>query len=260
MEFEGKLALVTGAASGIGAALTRIFVERGARVFATDLDADKLRTLARELGAGVIPYGVDLAEPSQVEAMVHAAIRALGGLDVLVNNAGIGSLARATDLAPEDWRRLMAVNLDAAFYAARAALPALIERRGNIVCTASVSGMAADYRFTGYNVSKAALIALVRSLAVDYAEEGVRVNAVSPGYTLTPLTDPMMGSVREAWKDSVPMRRAARPEEIAEVIAFLASARASYITGENVVVDGGKMAHTGQPDVYRMHAKELGAN
>jgi meso-butanediol dehydrogenase / (S,S)-butanediol dehydrogenase / diacetyl reductase len=260
MEFKGKSALVTGAASGIGAALTRIFVERGARVFAADLDADKVTALSRGLGPAVMPYTVDLEDPSQVEAMVHAAIEGLGGLDILVNNAGIGSLARATDLKPEEWRKVMAVDLDAAFYAARTALPTLIKRRGNIVCTASISGMAADYRFTAYNVAKAGLIALVRNLAVDYAEEGVRVNAVSPGYTLTPLTDPMMTPVREAWKASVPMRRAARPEEIAEVIAFLASDRASYITGENLVVDGGKMAHTGQPDVYRMHAQTQGTH
>jgi meso-butanediol dehydrogenase/(S,S)-butanediol dehydrogenase/diacetyl reductase len=259
MELDGRLALVTGAASGIGAAVARLMVRRGARVFAADVDGAKLAGLATELGEAVVPYVVDLSERAQVEAMVVAAVQALGGLDILVNNAGIGSLARATDLDPDEWRKVMAIDLDAVFFASRAALPALIARRGNIVCTASISGMAADYRFTAYNAAKAGLIGLVRNLAIDYAPEGVRVNAVSPGYTLTPITEPMLQPVREAFAATIPMRRAAQPEEIAEVIAFLASDRASYVTGQNIAVDGGKMAHTGQPDVYEMHAR-LGGN
>jgi meso-butanediol dehydrogenase/(S,S)-butanediol dehydrogenase/diacetyl reductase len=255
MEFEGKLALVTGAASGIGAAVTRIFAARGARVLAADRDGEKLQVLAAELKGAVVPHVADLAERAQVEAMVASALDRLGGLDILVNNAGVGSLARATDLDPEEWRKVMAIDLDAVFLASRAALPALIERRGNIVCTASISGMAGDYRFTAYNAAKAGLIGLVRNLAVDYAAEGVRVNAVSPGYTLTPLSATKRPEVMEAFLAAVPMRRAAQPAEIAEVIAFLASDRASYLTGQNIAVDGGVTAHTGQPDVAGLYAR-----
>jgi meso-butanediol dehydrogenase/(S,S)-butanediol dehydrogenase/diacetyl reductase len=255
MEFDGKLALVTGAASGIGAATARILVARGARVLAADRDVDKLQALAAELKGAAVPHMVDVSERAQVEAMVEAAIARLGGLDILVNNAGIGSLARATDLDPEEWRKVMAVDLDAVFWASRAALPTLVARRGNIVCTASISGMAADYRFTAYNAAKAGLIGLVRNLAIDYAAEGVRVNAVSPGYTLTPLSKTSRPEVAEAFVAAVPMRRAAQPEEIAEVIAFLASERASYLTGQNIAVDGGVTAHTGQPDVAGIYAR-----
>lgn len=255
MEFAGKLALVTGAASGIGLAVTRLLAHGGARVMAADLDRAKLDALKSELGVAVDTCVADLADPEAVEPMVHAAIEALGGLDILINNAGIGSLARATELDPAEWRKVMAIDLDAVFLASRAALPTLIARRGAIVCTASISGMAGDYRFTAYNAAKAGLIGLVRNLAIDYAADGVRVNAVSPGYTRTPLTAPSRPEVRAAFIDAVPMRRAAEPEEIAEVIAFLASDRASYLTGQNIAVDGGMTAHTGQPDVFALRER-----
>jgi meso-butanediol dehydrogenase/(S,S)-butanediol dehydrogenase/diacetyl reductase len=259
MEFDGKLALVTGAASGIGRATTRLLAQRGARVLAADIDAARLEALKAELGEAVIAHEVDLEQPDQVEAMVAAAIGALGGLDVLVSNAGVGAMGRATELATGVWRKIMAIDLDAAFLAARAALPALIARRGAIVYTASVSGMAADYDLTAYNVAKAGLIGLVRNLAVDYAAEGVRVNAVSPGYTATPPTDAMPEGVKAAFVERVPMGRAARPEEIAEVIVFLASDRASYLTGQNIAIDGGLMAHTGWPDRATLRARSAGS-
>lgn len=254
MEFAGKLALVTGAGSGIGAAVARLLVARGARVFAADVQMQGLDALVGELGEAVIPYKVDLASQAETEAMVAAAIEALGGLDVLINNAGVGSFARATDLDPDEWRRVMAVDLDAVFLASRAALPALLARRGAIVCTASISGMAADYGFTAYNAAKAGLLGLVRNLAIDYAPQGVRVNAVSPGYTATPMTGRSAAAVQAAFAAAVPMRRAAAPEEIAEVICFVASDRASYMTGANIVVDGGVTAHTGQPDIAAIYA------
>lgn len=257
MELEGKLALVTGAASGIGAAVTRLLVQRGARVFAADINGAKLKELADELRQGIVPYQVDISERAQVEAMVSKAIDSLQGLNVLVNNAGIGSVGRAADLDPDEWRKVLAVDLDAAFLASRSALPKLIEQRGNIVCTASISGLGGDYGFTAYNTAKAGLIGLVRNMAVDYAEQGVRVNAVSPGMTKTPMTDVMPEASRQAFAATVPMRRPGKPEEVAEVIAFLASDRASYVTGQNIVVDGGLMAHTGQPNIFALRASRL---
>jgi len=249
MEFNGKLAFVTGAANGIGAAVTRLLVERGARVVAVDVNRDALEKVKAELGTNVEAYTADLADPTQAEMMVEAGIQALGGLDILINNAGVGFLARAAELDLEQWRRVLSIDLDAVFLASRAALPTLIRRRGNIVCTASVSGIAGDYRFTAYNAAKAGLIGLVRNLAVDYATEGVRVNAVSPGFTLTATTSTMPQKTQANFAAAVPMRRAAQPQEIAEVIVFLASERASYVTGQNIIVDGGLTAHTGLPDV-----------
>ena len=260
MEFEGKRAVVTGAASGIGAAVTRLLVRAGARVVAADIAQSKLEALAEELGASVMPHLVDLSLRPGVEAMVQAAVEAFGGLDILVNNAGIGAFARAGDLDPEIWRKVLAIDLDAVFYASRIALPHLIESQGNIVCTASISGMGADFGFTAYNAAKAGVLALVRNMAIDYAARGVRVNAVSPGFTLTALTEQMPPPFREAYADNVPMKRAGTPEEIAEAIVFLASGRASYITGQNLTVDGGLTAWTGQPNTYDLiHQMTAGA-
>ena len=250
MTFEAKRVIVTGAASGIGAAVARLFLDRGAQVFAVDVAQDALMAFAAEIGA--IPHVADLADPEAPGAMVHAGVERLGGLDILVNNAGIGALARAADLAPAIWRRVMAIDLDAVFLAARAALPHLIESRGCIVNTASISGIAADYGFTAYNAAKAGVIGLTRNLAIDYAPQGVRVNAVSPGFTATPLVGSTPPAVVDMFLARIPMRRAGTAEDMAKAIAFLASDDAGYITGHNLVVDGGITAHTGQPDLPGM--------
>jgi meso-butanediol dehydrogenase/(S,S)-butanediol dehydrogenase/diacetyl reductase len=255
MEFAGKAAIVTGAASGIGAETARLLVEAGAKVLAVDVDQAKLQAVADKLGDSAVPHVADMAERGQVEAMVQAAVDRFGGLDVLVNNAGIGSLARAGDLDPDEWRRVMAVDLDAVFWASRAALPHLIARRGAIVSTASISGMAADYAFTAYNVAKAGVIAFTRCMAIDYAGQGVRVNCVSPGFVASPMTSGAPQATKDEFVRRVPMQRAAAPEELAQAIVFLASPRASYVTGHNFVVDGGLMAHTGQPDVLSIRAQ-----
>jgi meso-butanediol dehydrogenase/(S,S)-butanediol dehydrogenase/diacetyl reductase len=255
MEFAGKAAIVTGAASGIGAETARLLVEAGAQVLAVDVDQAKLQAVAAKLGDGCIPHVADMAERSQVEGMVEAAVDRFRGLDVLVNNAGIGSLGRTADLDPDDWRRVMAIDLDAVYWASRRALPHLVASKGSIVSTASISGMAADYAFTAYNVAKAGVIAFTRCMAIDYAAQGVRVNCVSPGFVATPLTGVSPQATQAEFIRRVPMQRAARPEELAQAIVFLASPRASYVTGHNFVVDGGVMAHTGQPDVLAIRAQ-----
>jgi meso-butanediol dehydrogenase/(S,S)-butanediol dehydrogenase/diacetyl reductase len=247
--FAGKRAVVTGAASGIGAAVVRLLCDEGAVVLAVDTNHDGLAALVAASGVGAFAHVADLARQDEVEAMIAAAVARFDGLDILVNNAGIGSLARAADLDPADWRRVMAVDLDAVFYAARVALPHLAASRGCIVNTASISGVGADYGFTAYNAAKAGVLGLTRVLAIDHARQGVRVNAVSPGFTATPMTALMPATVTDAFAAAVPMGRAGTPEEMADAIAFLASDRASYITGQNLIVDGGISAHTGQPDV-----------
>ena len=249
MEFAGKVALVTGASSGIGEAVTRLFAERGARVLAVGTNIERLSRVASSAGDRIAAHVADLAHQAEAERAIKTAVERFGALDILVNNASVASLGRAGDLDPAEWRRVTAIDLDAVFYASRVALPHLIERRGCIVNTGSLSGSAADYAFTAYNVAKAGVIALTRCMAIDYAAAGVRVNCVSPGFTRTPMNKNLPAQIAGALIDVIPMKRAGRVEEIAEAIAFFASDRASFITGQDLIVDGGLSAHTGQPDL-----------
>ena len=258
MRFDNKVALVTGAASGIGEAVARRLAAGGAQILAVDVNEAGLAALVGALGSGAVSHVADMAKQAAVEAMVAAVVERFGRLDILVNNAGVGSYKRTTELGPEEWRRVMAIDLDAVFFACRQALPHLIETRGCVVNTASISGMGADYGFTAYNTAKAAVIALTRVMAIDYAAQGVRVNSVSPGLTLTPLLAMSPQAYLDAYAEKVPMRRGGQPDEIAAVIAFLASDDASYITGQNIAVDGGMTAWTGSPDVSEIMQSSRG--
>lgn len=251
--FDDKVAVITGGASGIGAATARLLAAGGTRVAIADLPGSAGPALAEELGGLFV--ACDVAERAQVEALVAAAIDRFGGLDLLVNNAGIGSFGEAPDLDPESWRRVLAVDLDAVFYGARAAIPAMRARGGGtIVNVASISGMAGDYGFAAYSAAKGAVINYTRTLAIDHAKDNIRVNSVCPGLVDTPLTGAFktIPGLADLWQAGIPMGRAARPEEIAQVIVFLLSDAASYMTGSNVVVDGGATAHTGQPNLVKL--------
>ena len=253
--FDDRIAIVTGGASGIGAATARLLAQGGARVMIGDLPGSAGAELAAELGGRFTPC--DVAERAQVETLVAAAVDAFGGLDLLVSNAGIGSFGEAPDLDPEAWRRVLAVDLDAVFFGARAAIPAMRARGGGaIVNVASISGMHGDYGFAAYSAAKGAVINFTRTLALDHAKDNIRVNAVCPGLVDTPLTGAFktVPGLAELWQAGIPMGRAARPEEIAQVIVFLLSDAASYMTGSNVVVDGGVTAHTGQPNLVKLMA------
>jgi meso-butanediol dehydrogenase/(S,S)-butanediol dehydrogenase/diacetyl reductase len=244
--FAGKRVLITGAASGIGEAAARLFAERGAKVFAADIQREKLEKVA---GKTMLTHIADMAKQDEIEGMVDAAVAAMGGLDVLFNNAGVGAIGEAADLDPAKWREVIAIDLDAVFYASRKALPHLVESRGSIISTASISGVGGDYGMTVYNAAKGAVINLTRAMAIDYAARGVRINSVSPGIIRTGLTAGIPEELIDEWRKRVPMARPGAPEEIAEVVLFLASDAASYLTGQNIIVDGGITAHTGQPDV-----------
>ena len=247
-EFSGKRVLVTGAASGIGRSCAQLLVERGARLLAVDLDQSGLDSLSGELGGSVVTFGADLSEQEPAEEMIDEAVSKLGGLDVLINCAGIGSFGRVTETDPAMWRKVHAIDLDAVFFACRKAMPHLVESQGNVVNVASISGLGGDYAFTAYNSAKAGVINLTRNMAVDFAKDGVRVNAICPGYVLTPLTSQMPAPIAEAFAAGVPIGRGAQPDEIAEAILFLASDRASFVTGHVMVADGGRTAATGQPN------------
>jgi meso-butanediol dehydrogenase/(S,S)-butanediol dehydrogenase/diacetyl reductase len=253
MRFKDKVAVVTGGASGIGAAAVRLFAEEGAAVVIADLNEPAGQALAAELGdEAAIFIRCDVAERAEVETLIEHAIGRFTRIDVLFNNAGIGAFAETPDLDPETWARVIAVDLNAVFYACRAAIPHMRRTGGGaIVNTASISGLFGDYAFTAYNAAKGAVVNYTRALAIDHARDNIRVNALCPGLIDTPLTEAakQLQGVFEAWTETIPMRRAGTPQEMAKVVAFLASDDASYVTGAMLVADGGKTAHTGQPDL-----------
>ncbi|NML92678.1 MULTISPECIES: SDR family NAD(P)-dependent oxidoreductase [Novosphingobium] len=253
MRFKDKVAIATGGASGIGAAFVRRLHGEGASVMIADLDAEKGGALAAELGERAAFRQVDVSDPAAMAALAQATADTFGGIDVLFNNAGIGCFGETPDLDIEQWKRVIAINLDAVFYGSKAVIPFMRQRGGGaIVNTASASGMAADYAFTAYNAAKAGVINYTRCLAIDHARDGIRANAICPGPVDTPLlvtgVDAIQG-LRADWERRVPMNRFADPAEIAAVAAFLASDDASYLTGASIPVDGGLTAHTGQPDL-----------
>lgn len=251
--FENKTVLITGGASGIGAAAARRFHSEGARVVVSDMNAEAGQGLVRELGPETALFvQTDVSDWPQVESMVQATLNRFGQVDVLFNNAGIGSFGKTPDLDVEQWRRVIAVDLDAVFYGCKAVIPVMRAQGGGaIVNTASASGLFGDYGFTAYNAAKGGVINYTRAAAIDHARDNIRINAICPGPVATPIIEGVKSipGVENAWNKAVPLGRFARAEEIAAVAAFLASDDASYMVGAIVSVDGGLTAHTGQPDL-----------
>jgi meso-butanediol dehydrogenase / (S,S)-butanediol dehydrogenase / diacetyl reductase len=246
---------VTGGGTGIGSAVARRFARDGCAVALVGRRPGPLATLAEELqrnSTSVVAVPADVGRPEDAQRAVGAAVDAFGGLDVLVNNAGVGDSATALNEDLDSWNAVLRTNLTGAFLMARAALPHLIDRSGAIVNISSISGFVAGPGWTSYCTSKAGLVMLTRCLANDYGPVGVRANCVCPGWVRTAMADEDMDAVaRGHGTDRVgayrivhadhPLRRPAEPEEIASVVAFLASSDASYVNGVALPVDGGAM-------------------
>jgi NAD(P)-dependent dehydrogenase (short-subunit alcohol dehydrogenase family) len=241
----GRVALVTGAGSGIGEAVVRRFAAAGASVVAADLDGSATERVAGEVGSAVVPLETDVRdEAAVVEAVARA--EALGGLDILVNVAGIGSTTNAPDTPLDLWEEVMAVNARGTFLCCKHAIPPMAERgKGAIVNVASVAGLVGLPKRAAYCASKGAVISLTRALAVDHVGSGIRVNAVCPGTVDSPWVRRLVEEVGEsldALRARQPMGRLGTPEEIADAIHYLASDAAAFVTGTAFVIDGGLTA------------------
>jgi NAD(P)-dependent dehydrogenase (short-subunit alcohol dehydrogenase family) len=250
MLLEGKVAIVTGAGSGIGRASAVRFAAEGAAVVAADIRAAKAEeTVAQitEQGGRAVACQVDVADSVGVARMVSTAVEAFGRLDALFNNAGTIRMGTAVDLPEADWDLVMAVNVRSVFLGAKHAVPVMAAGGGGaIVSTASVSGLAGDTASVVYSASKAAVINLTRSLAVDHAAQGIRVNCICPGAIDTPPVGRMLQDpdTRRRSERAHPLGRIGEPSEIAAAAAWLLSDEASFVTGQALVVDGGLSAQS----------------
>lgn len=243
--FKGQTAIVTGAGSGLGRATALRLATEGAAVACLDVAADSAEATAaaiREAGGKAGAYRVDVSDPASVRAAVSAAAQDLGRPSVLVNSAGIGKFAHSHEMPFEDWSRIIAVNLTGSFLMAQAVLPYLLEDGGNIVNIASNAGLMGQPYSAAYCASKGGVIQLTRALADEYLHRGVRVNAVAPGGIATPLQHAFKlpeGADHKAIRKLMSPLGNAQPEEVATLVAYVASAEARYMTGSIVSIDGG---------------------
>ncbi len=243
---DNKVALITGAASGIGAATARLFAHEGARVVIADIREDAAKETAARIraeGGEVTAIAADVSNANQVKAMVEKAIATYGSLNILYCNAGVLLPDTVEDPTEDAWHKTLAVNLTGAYLSCRYGIPEIKQAGGgSVLITASVSGMRGEKGSAAYNTTKGGLINLTKHLAVEYAGDRIRVNCICPGWIDTPFNDPIYEStgLDEASLDRlIPLGRQGVPEEIAYAALFLASDEASYVTGHALVVDGG---------------------
>jgi len=250
---EGKVAVITGGASGMGAGTARVMVRKGCKVVLADLNEGLLASLCDELGHDVShPVVCDISDPDQAAALIETAVARFGKLDALFNNAGIAGMGSVAETDLDTWRRVINVDLNSIYYVSRAAIPHLkAAGKGAIINSASVSGMFGDYGMASYSAAKGGVVNLTRNMALDLALDGVRVNCICPGAIDTPLFSGIkdVPGLCEAFVAAVPMKRLGHINEIGEVVAFLASDAASYVTGAIMPVDGGLTSRTGWPNL-----------
>lgn len=231
--------VITGGAAGIGKAMVKQFIDEGAQVLIADIDEEAGTAAADELGCRF--ETCDVTDYEQVSAVVETAVDEYGGLDAIVNNAGFGSETSVGDMELEEWKAVLEINLDGVMHGTKAAIPYLIESEGCIINLGSIYGLVGGRGAASYSAAKGGVVNFTQQVAVDYASEGIRVNSICPGFVKTPMTEDLLESERfyEYVVHKTPMDRPADPEEIAPLAVFLASEKASYITGANIPIDGG---------------------
>jgi NAD(P)-dependent dehydrogenase (short-subunit alcohol dehydrogenase family) len=248
MQLHGKVALITGGGTGIGAAVARRFVAEGASVVLMGRRAELIEAVAAQVGG--IAFAGDAAQAKDADRAVELARERFGGLDIVIANAGAGTMNAAAETTDEQWLESWRANPTSAFVTMRAALPSLIERRGSAVLISSVAGVGAGPAIAAYTTTKHAVIGLGRSLARDYGPHGVRVNVICPGWIKTEVTEGLVTMVadragstieeaRERLTAHTPLRRMAEPDELAGVVLWLAAADSTFVTGSVIIADGG---------------------
>ena len=240
---KGKRVLITGGASGIGAATAARFLEEGSAVVVLDRDVQAQKRIKQELPQLAGTVDADVSKLAEVKSAISDAVKLMGGLDVLINNAGISIRHNFLDITPDEWDKVIAVNLTGVFYVAQTAARHMMQHGGGVILqTASTNGIVGQPYYADYNATKAGVIELTKTMALELAPK-VRVCAVAPGYVLTPMqraeyTDEMLQQVNQ----KIPLRRHAQPEEIAAMFAYLASDDAAYVTGQVFTIDGAETA------------------
>jgi NAD(P)-dependent dehydrogenase (short-subunit alcohol dehydrogenase family) len=248
MRLQGKVALITGAGAGIGRATAELFGREGAAVVVADYDRAAAEAVCSGItaeGGRAVAVAVDVSQPDQVDAMVATAVQAFGGIDILFNNAGILIFGSVVETAFEDWQRMMAVNLNGVFLCSKAVIPLMRERGGGAIINMSSSTGAHDGNgnAAAYVTSKGGVTLLTRCMAIDHAADHIRVNAIAPGPTDTPMLRRIMSQAEiDAFAATFPAKRLGQPSEIAAAALFLASDEASFVTGAIFAVDGGQTA------------------
>jgi len=255
MRLKNKVAIVTGAASGIGKAIAERFAEEGVHVAIADLDLSAAQKTAEKIGPSTFAVQVDVGQMTSVEAMVENVKANLGQVDILVNNAGVSYITPFHECSEELWDKTIRVNLKGAFNCCRTVIKDMLARKSGVILNmSSQSGKAGNSQYTAYCASKFAIIGLTQSLAVEYAKSGIRVNALCPGVVFTPLWNSMIAdyakkrdmkpdNVKPYLESKIPMGRLCTEQDVADAAVFLASDEASYITGQSINLSGGAVMH-----------------
>lgn len=243
MELSGKVALVTGAAQGIGKAIALLLAEKGADVVVSDINLEKAQETAKEIeekGRRSIALKVNVADPDEVEQMVETIIERFSRIDILVNNAGITRDRLLLRMSHEDWDAVLDVNLKGVFNCTKSVIKYMSKQRsGKIVNIASVVGLMGNVGQANYAASKAGVIGFTKTVAREFAQRGININAIAPGYIQTPMTEVLPEKVKEELMKLIPMGRLGQPEDVAQAVLFLVSEASNYVTGQVLNVNGG---------------------
>jgi 3-oxoacyl-[acyl-carrier protein] reductase len=241
-DLKGKVALVTGATGGIGGAIAKALYSKGANVIIVGRNQERLAQLKNDWGTNIHPMTCDFFDRDQVNSLVKNAEKEFGDIDILVCNAGITKDGLAIRMNDADWEQVININLTTTFQLNRAAIKSMMRRRyGRIINISSIIGLSGNVGQANYSASKAGIIAMTKSLALESASRGITVNSVAPGYIDTPMTQVLKDEVKAAIVDRVPTKRIGTPEDIANAVLFLASDESSYITGHTLSVNGGML-------------------